>query len=255
MEKYVIPNLRNACQLLKALAQGVEPRRVVDLARHSGIPTTSALRIVRTLELEGFVRRDRGELHLGPSLIYLGNAALKDTAIQQEAQSILQELTAATDETAHVAVPCGRQALIVAVNDSMHPLRAASRPGTLADLHCTSTGKIFLAYTFYDELDTLIPRLKLVRKTEKTLTSVSALRKEVASVRKRGYSLDNEEIHAGVRCLAAPVTGGDQSVIAAIGITASAARFSPAHNEKIAAHVLAAAAALSRRLGHLQTAS
>src|SRR4051812_26234209 len=57
MEKYVIPNLRNACQLLKAIAQGDGHARIADLARDLEIPATSALRIVRTLEFEGFVRR------------------------------------------------------------------------------------------------------------------------------------------------------------------------------------------------------
>ncbi|MFT3868362.1 MAG: IclR family transcriptional regulator [Nibricoccus sp.] len=250
MDKYVIPNLRNACQLLKALAEGAEPRRVADLARRSGIPATSALRIVHTLEQEGFIRKDRGELRLGPSLIYLGNAALKDTALIQEAQPILQALTAATDETAHVAVPCDQRALIVAVNDSPHPLRAASRPGALTNLHCSSTGKVFLAYTFHDQLEALLPSLNLSKRTKNTITTVAALKKELALIRKQGFSVDNEEIHPGVRCLAAPVTGADGSVVAAIGITAAATRFTKADNNRIAEQVTAVASALARRLGH-----
>lgn len=250
VDKYVIPNLRNACQILKALAQGSEPHRVADLARSSGIPATSALRIVHTLELEGFIRKDRGELRLGPSLIYLGNAALKDTALIEEAQPILQELTAATDETAHIAVPCDQKALIVAVNDSPHPLRAASRPGALADLHCSSTGKIFLAHIYHDQLDRLLPKLNLSKRTKNTLTTATALQKEVAAIRRQGYSVDNEEIHPGVRCLAAPVTSAHGTVIAAIGITAAATRFTKADNSRIAEHVTAAATRLSRRLGH-----
>jgi IclR family acetate operon transcriptional repressor len=251
VEKYVIPNLRNACRLLKALAHGADPRRVTDLARQLDIPATTALRIARTLEREGFLRRDHSELRLGPSLIYLGNAALKDTRIQQEAQPILQALTAATDETAHIAVPCDYRSLIIAVNDSPHPLRAASRPGTLTDLYCSSSGKTFLAYTFYDTLDELLPTLQLSRRTKNTFTTAASLLKEIAAIRKRGYSVDNEELHPGVRCLAAPVTGGNNSVIAAVGITASAARFTVEDDARIAKHVMAAAAELSQRLGHL----
>lgn len=250
MDKYVIPNLRNACQLLKALAHGSEPRRVADLARHIGIPATSALRIVYTLEQEGLVRKDRGELRLGPSLIYLGNAALKDTALIQEAHPILQSLTATTDETAHIAVPCDQKALIVAVNDSPHPLRAASRPGALTDLHCSSTGKIFLAHTFHEQLDRLLPSLNLSKRTKNTITTITALKKELTLVRKQGFSIDNEEIHPGVRCLAAPVTGSNGSVIAAIGITAATTRFTKADTLRMAGYVTAAATALSRRLGH-----
>lgn len=251
MEKYLIPNLRNACQLLKAIAQG-ENKRVADLARVLDIPATSALRIVRTLELEGFVRKDRGDLRLGPSLIYLGTAALGDIEIRREAMPVLQTLASATDETAHVAVPCDGRSLIVAVCDSPHPLRAASRPGAITDLHCSSTGKVFLAFLHYEELDEVISRRPLAKRTANTITSIGVLRKEIEAIRQRGYSIDNEEIHTGVRCLAAPVTGADGKVAAAIGITAAAARFSPKRNQAIAEHVLAAAADLSQRLGHLQ---
>jgi DNA-binding IclR family transcriptional regulator len=250
VHKYIIPNLRNACRLLKALAEEAPPRRVTDLARASQIPATTALRIFHTLEQEGFVRKERGELRLGPSLIYLGNAALKDTALTDAAQPILRNLTVRTDETAHLAIPCDRKALIVAVSDSPHPLRAASRPGTLTDLHCSSTGKIFLAYTCFPQLDQIFPELNLSRRTKHTLTTQSALRKEILAVRKRGYSVDNEEIHAGVRCLAAPVRNGSGDVIAAIGITAAATRFTAGDTSRIATHVLEAAAELSQRLGH-----
>ena len=251
MEKYVIPNLRNACELLKAVAQGNGHARIADLARDLAIPATSALRIVRTLELEGFIRRDQNSLKLGPSLIYLGTAALGETEINREAQPVLQALARDTDETAHVAVPCDNRSLIVAVCDSPHPLRAASRPGAITDLHCSSTGKIFLSFLYHDKLAEIVKTRPLNRRTPNTITTLSGLRKEIAAIRERGYSLDDEEIHPGVRCVAAPVTGPGNTVVAAIGITASAARFSPKKNAAIASRVREAAAELSRRLGHL----
>ncbi len=250
MEKYVIPNLRNACQLLKAVAHGNGLARIADLARDLEIPATSALRIVRTLELEGFIRRDQNTLKLGPSLIYLGTAALGETEIGREAMPVLQALAKDTDETAHVAVPCDSRSLIVAVCDSPHPLRAASRPGAITDLHCSSTGKIFLTYLYPDKLAEIVAARPLTRRTPNTITTLAELRKEIATIRAQGYSLDDEEIHPGVRCVAAPVTGPGDSVVAAIGITASAARFTPKKNAALAARVMEAAAELSRRLGH-----
>lgn len=75
MDKYVIPNLRNACRLLKTMARGTPQARVAALSRELGIPATSTFRIVHTLEQEGFLRKEGGELFLGPSLIHLGNEA------------------------------------------------------------------------------------------------------------------------------------------------------------------------------------
>ena len=249
MEKYVIPNLRNACQFLKTLAQSPTPLRVADVARILDIPATSALRIARTLELEGFLRKDRGEVQLGPMLVHLGHSALGEIEIRTEAMPVLQALATATDETSHVAVPCADRSLIVSVCDSPHPLRAASTPGFLAELHCSATGKVLLAFVYHDRLDEVIDAQPLTRHTPNTFTTKAALKKEVEATRKRGYSIDNEEYHLGVRCLAAPVTGAGGAVVAALGITAATARFSPTQTEKIAKHVLAAASTLSRRLG------
>ncbi len=129
LERYVIPNLRNASRIMKLLAQNPDGHKAADIARALKIPVTTTLRIMATLQLEGFVRKADGRFELGPVLIHLGNASLAGTEIRTSALPVLQDLTNRTDETSHLAVPCDDRALIVAVQDSPHPLRAASRPG------------------------------------------------------------------------------------------------------------------------------
>jgi len=248
-ERYVIPNLRNACRVLKELGAHPDGLKVAELARRLRVPVTTTLRIMSTLLLEGFVRKVDGRFELGPVLIQLGQASLAGTEIRQVALPVLQDLTAATEETSHLAIPCDDQALIVAVQDSPHPLRAASRPGFLADLHCSSTGKVFLAHLHADRLDALCARRPLPARTARTQTTVAALRREIEVTRARGYGFDNEEFHPGVRCLAAPVYAPDGTVVAALGITAASTRFTLARLDHLAATVTRHAAELTRRLG------
>jgi DNA-binding IclR family transcriptional regulator len=255
LERYVIPNLRNACRILKLLAQTPDGCKGADIARQLGIPVTTTLRIMATLQLEGYARRAEGRFELGPVLIHLGNASLAGTEIRELALPILQELTMHTDETSHLAVPCDDRSLIVAVQDSPHPLRASSRPGFLAELHCSSTGKVFLAFLHRDRLDELCAWARLTRRTEHTLVTLADIRREAETTRKRGYSLDDEEFNLGVRCLAAPVFSSDGTCVAAIGITAATVRFTRTRTSEIAALVTGAARELSRRLGHHESAS
>lgn len=254
-ERYVIPNLRNACRILRVLGQQRAPRKASELARELDVPVTTTLRIMATLCLEGFARKMDGGFELGPMLIQLGHASLAGTPIGELARPFLRKLTAATDETSHLAIPCDDRALIVAVEDSPHPLRAASRPGFFAELHCSSTGKIFLAHGYHDRLSALCRPRALKARTPHTLTSLSAIEKETATIRKRGYSVDREEFHQGVRCLAAPVHTADGSVVAAIGITASAVRFPESKVVDFSKKVRAAAEELSSLLGHRASAS
>jgi DNA-binding IclR family transcriptional regulator len=249
-DKYVIPNLRNACRILKHLGQGNSGFIAHDIANALSLPATTTLRIMNTLHLEGLVRKDRGQYFLGPVLIHLGNRALAATELHALAQPVLQKLTGHTGETSHVAVPCDNRSLIIAVCDGPHPLRAASRPGTLVEMHCSATGKNFLSF-----LPDLLQKSyganrDITRYSPRTLTTYSGLKKETELTRKRGYSFDNEEFHSGVRCLAAPVRGSDRAVVAAVGITAAVVRFPLDRMAEIAGHVQAAAYELSQSLGY-----
>jgi IclR family acetate operon transcriptional repressor len=250
VDKYVIPNLRNACRILKHLGQGNSGFIAHDIATALSLPATTTLRIMNTLHLEGLVRKDRGQYFLGPVLIHLGTAALASTELSSLAHPVLQKLTDRTGETSHLAVPCDNRSLIVAVCDSPHPLRAASRPGTVVELHCSATGKTFLSFLPDQLQKSYGGNHSLTRYSPRTLTSYSGLKKETELTRKRGYGFDNEEFHSGVRCLAAPVRGSDGSVVAAVGITAGIMRFTLDRTAEIAGHVQAAARELSQSLGY-----
>ncbi len=249
LERYVIPNLRNACRIMKLLAQNPDGYKAADIARSLRIPVTTTLRIMATLQLEGYARKVEGRFELGPVLIHLGNASLAGTEIRTAALPVLEDLTNRTDETSHLAVPCDDRALIVAVQDSSHPLRAASRPGFLAELHCSSTGKSLLAFLHRSRIDALYGKNRPTKRTPHTLTTLAEIKREAELTFKRGYSIDDEEFNPGVRCLAAPVYSSDGSVAAAIGITASTVRFTRERIPEIAAIVTQSAAELSRLIG------
>ena len=251
-ERYVIPNLRNACRILKLLGQSPDGFKIADIGRTLGIPITTTLRIMSTLHLEGLVRKQGALYELGPVLIQLGNASLAGTEIRTAALPVLENLTARTDETSHLAIPCDDRSLIVAVQDSPHPLRAASRPGFLAELHCSSTGKTLLAFLHHHRLNEFYGKgsERPTKRTPHTLTALGEIRREVELTRKRGFSLDDEEFAPGIRCLAAPVFASDGTVAAAVGITASTVRFTKERIPEMAGKVQAAATELSRLLGY-----
>jgi DNA-binding IclR family transcriptional regulator len=249
-ERYVIPNLRNACRILKLLGRTPVGLKAADIGRQLRIPFTTTLRIMTTLHLEGLVRKNGTQFELGPVLIQLGQASLAGTEIRTTALPVLERLTAQVDETSHLAIPCDDRALIVAVQDSPHPLRAASRPGFLAELHCSSTGKVFLAFLHRDRLAELYPQMPRAKRTARTLTTLPEIRRELELTRKRGFSLDDEEFNPGVRCLAAPVYASDGTCVAAIGITAANVRFTKERIPEMAAAVKSAGRELSGLLGH-----
>jgi IclR family acetate operon transcriptional repressor len=253
LERYVIPNLRNACRILKELRGHPGGLKAADLARSLGIPVTTTMRITATLQIEGLVQKNDGRYGLGPVLIHLGNAALAGTDIRRLALPLLQKLTLDVDETSHLAIPCNERSLIIAVQDSLHPLRAASPAGFLTDLHSSSTGKIFLSYIHSEQLAEIDALKSPYKHTSHTLTKRADLEREIELTRRRGYSIDNEECHMGVRCVAAPIFSSDGSVVAAIGITAATVRLAEKRIPEMASKVRAAAAEASQLLGYSES--
>ncbi len=250
LERYVIPNLRNACRVLKLLREHPAGLKASDLARTLRIPVTTTMRIMATLQIEGLAGKTEGRYALGPALIHLGSAALAGTDIRKAALPLLSRLTLVTGETSHLAVPCNERSLIIAVQDSPHPLRAVSPAGFLTDLHSSSTGKVFLAYLYREQYPRFEAMRSPFRHTDRTLTRRADIEREIKTTLTRGYSIDNEECHTGVRCVAAPIYSSDGTVVAAIGITAASVRMDDRRLAEVAASVCAVAEEASALLGY-----
>lgn len=249
MPTYNIPNLGNACRLLRHISEQSDGMNVTQLSAALKLPRTTCLRIVHTLVAEGFLREQAGVYILGGAVIPLGLKALQELDLYTQSTAILKDLTERTGETSHLAVWSDHRALIVNVCDSPHPLRAASRPGTRAYGNCSATGKVLLAFNYMESLLDALPDSQRATLTPKSIIDTDTLRVELRRVQALGYAMDDEEYHEGVRCLAAPVRNAHGEVCAAIGLTASTLRFPENKISEIAHEVCEASRLLSCQLG------
>lgn len=250
---YIVPNLGKAVQMLKVLASCEHGMSAAQIEERLDIPRTTAFRILRTLQHEGMVHKQGTMFHAGTGLFEIGLHALRGSAIREKAVPLLQELTRATGQTSHLAVPSTNHAMILEVCDSSGPVRVASRPGTLAELHCSATGKIFLSYLYADRVAEYTKRGTVVKRTSNTVIDSATLGRMCEEIRRQQYSVDDEEYHLGVRCLAAPVFDMRGDVTAAIGVTGPTTNFKREDISVVREHVCKAAASLSFLLGSTQS--
>lgn len=250
MQTYLIPNLGKACQVLDLVSKSANGCLLKEISKQLAIPRTTALRITQTLlQADYLVQKDDGCFVLGSALVQLGVKALDSFDIRGYARAVLQALSADTDETAHLAVLSGTKSMLIEVCDSPHPIRIAARPGTLVDLHCSATGKVFLAYSVADP-ETFCRQLELSVHTKNTHSTVEAVLAGIEETRRNGYALDEEEYMLGARCIAAPVVNAFGKTVDALGITASVHTVTKARIATVAARVKKAAAELSSKLGY-----
>lgn len=250
MNKYTIPNLKKAMLMLRLIASAEQGLSAVQIEQQAGIARSTAFRILKTLTEDGMVDKKGTLFYAGPGLWEMGLMALRKSQLRELALPILQRLTAQTGLTSHLAVPSGWHSLILEVCDSAEPIRVASRPGSLTDLHCSATGKLFLAFCYADRLEDFCREVYPQRRTENTKTTLEEFRQLVHDVRQRGYAVDEQEYHPHVRCMAAPVRDIRGQVVAAVGVTAPISAFTTDRFDEISRAVTTAAQELSSKIGH-----
>ncbi|NBE97340.1 IclR family transcriptional regulator [Nonomuraea sp. KC401] len=194
---------------------------LTELARRSGVPLSTAHRLVTELEeWQALSRAPDGRLRVGLRLWELGQLA--PARLQDLAHPWLQELFTSTGENVHLAVRDGLEVLYV---DKVHGRRAVpilSRTGSRLPMHPTGVGKALLAYEPEWFVQAYLAR-KLERPTPHTVTEAGRLARELATVRAQGYALTNEEMTLGSCSAAAPILV-DGRPVAALGIVISTRR-------------------------------
>jgi DNA-binding IclR family transcriptional regulator len=108
--------------------------------------------------------------------------------------------------------------------EAVWPLGLRFKPGSRVPLHCTSLGKLFLSHLPEDQLRSFVSVLALTRYTQNTITDGKSLATDVAEIRRRGFSVDNQEFMSGVVCVAVPITADDGQLLAGIALSAPEAR-------------------------------
>lgn len=241
-----IQSLARALKILDLLADSPQGIGTTELAGRLNIDKSSASRLLQTLMQYGYAEQDGStrRYHLGPHVVTIGRRLLGRMPLRDAARPYLKQLVAETGECAHLAIATRGQALYIDQEESTEVLRVDTGIGTLAPLHCTALGKVFLTWG-----DAPIPYdTTLERFTPRTLTDVRGLRAHLEQARAQGYTIDDEEYNYGVRCVAAPVYDGNRRLVGALGISGPAGRISLASLDDYGQLVMQVADALSRDL-------
>ena len=237
-----VQSVERALDVLEALAAGGS-LGISEVAAGTRLPDGTAHRLLRTLVARGYARQGPDRRYsLGTRLLTLGDGARRSTAAS--ARPFLSRLVELSGETANLAVLEGDQAVYVAQVQSAHRLRMFAEVGRHVPVHSTAVGKVLLAGLPDAAVHAVLARAGLASRTSRTLASPEAVLAELATVRRVGWAVDDEEEETGVRCLAVPVRS-DGLVVAAMSVSGPAARVPPAPPAGWLAGMQAAAAAFT----------
>lgn len=206
-----------ALAVLRLLTEADGDLGILYIAQELGLKAGTAHRIVRALMLEGYVAQNPATdgYYLGSRAILIGQAAQRALGVDR-ALPLLERLHEETEESVNLVVREGDESVVLMRVQSKLPLRFEQYPGARFPLYSTASGKAMLSYS--DDADEYVRRLpaRLTALTPNTLRSQADLVRELDAIRERGYSIDDEENVAGVRCVGAPVFDIDGQAHAAV---------------------------------------
>jgi DNA-binding IclR family transcriptional regulator len=223
-----------------------------ELSARLEAPKSSLLPLLRTLTARGYLEQGPlGEYRLGRKALELGMGSPAQRALPAIARPTLRELMRRTGETVFLGTLGSDGTAVVFVDkvESEQVIRYAAGVGDRRALHATSSGKAILAFLPAAEQERILRALPLKRYTDRTVTSLLALRAALEEVRQTGVCINLDELAVGAAGIAAPIFDREGRVTAACAIGGPTARVRP-RLRPLAAEVKAAARAISALLGH-----
>lgn len=246
-----LSTVRNAARLLKVFRSRETDLGVSELSRRLGLGKSTVHRILTTLVAEGLVEQDprTGGYRLGIVMFELGQAVRVHMDLHAAVGPVLTELRTQTGESSQVGVLDGHEVVYVDRMESAHSLRLFTDTGRRVPVHCTSSGKVLLAYLPEARRQAVLREAPLAELTPHTITSRSRLSAELERVRRRGWAEAVNEREIGIASIAAPIRDISGEVVAAISIGVPLARCTVMALRRLAPVIMEAAEAASRRLG------
>jgi IclR family acetate operon transcriptional repressor len=226
----------DAALLLATLLQQEGPMRVTDAAGRLGVSGSTAHRLLGMLVYRDFAEQlpDRrygpGPLMRGGSLPQEPVARLREVALPH-----LHRLVDELGETANLMVLAGADVRFVATVECAHVLRVGDRTGRTLPAHLSSGGKAVLAGLPPAELDVALGGLDE--------DAVRRLHRELRTVRRRGFAVNDQGTEAGLIAVGVAVPAG-AGLPAALSLAMPSVRYSRDRLSEWGTALAAAAAAI-----------
>ena len=224
----------DAAEFVQSLERGLSVIRSFD-AEHSkmtlsevatatGLSRAAARRFLHTLVHLGYMRTAGGRFELRPKILELGYAYLSSLTLPEVAMPHLEELVEQVHESSSVSELDGGDVVYIARVPTKRIMTVTISVGTRFPAYATSMGRVLLAAQPADRLEAYLDSVSLRGLTGHTITSATALRRELRKIRAQGWALVDQELEEGLRSIAAPIHDADGQVIAAVNVSTHAGR-------------------------------
>jgi IclR family pca regulon transcriptional regulator len=219
-----ITSLARGLAVLRTFSKEHPEMTLSQVASATQLSAATARRCLHTLVELGYAAK-RGKLFLlRPTVVAFASAYIESMNLEQIVRPYLQEVRDKTGDSSSLAVLAETEILYLVHVSTNRMVRVPCTVGTRFPAYPTSLGRALLAYQPKEIMDDYFRKVRFSAFTEKTVTSKSALRNILASVRDERCAAIEDELDYGVVSVAVPIFNSDNQVIAAVNCSTSTAR-------------------------------
>ncbi len=218
---------QKALAVLEAFGQGRRVLKLAEVAEVAGITKPSAQRCIHTLEVLGYLRRDRRGTGWGltPRALGIARAYLCGYRLIEQSTRHLVDLNRATGESVSLSEPDGTDMVFVARFPSHKRFLIDFPLGTRLPMYCTASGRAYLSALPSAQVQQMLGGSPLRALTPMTVTDPRRILALIEAVRHDGYACSEQECYRGDLTVAAPVIGEGGHPVGAINISAPTSRW------------------------------
>lgn len=248
-----VQSVDRALHIIETLAEDDEGYRLSDLAVRTGLSTSTAHRLLTTLEKRRFVQFDPtcSKWHVGAQSFAVGATFTRRRNFVALAVPYLRKLRDVTRETANLAVVDDESIIVLTRMESREIMRSLTKVGGRVAMVASGLGKAVLATYADADVGAIIRRHGMPRLTEKSIVRAGELFRELETVRRQGFAVDDEEACMGLRCVAAVVFNDCSEPLAAISVSGMTSRVTEQRLPELGRAVREVAAELTAAIGGL----
>jgi IclR family transcriptional regulator, acetate operon repressor len=250
-------SLNKALDILIQLGRVPEGMSLADVALLAQLPKSTAHRLLTALEGRRFVSYEGDEKlwKIGVEAFVVGSAFLRNRELTTIARPILRALVGSCGETASLYLNDDGEIVCLAQIESRQAMRVIARPGGRAKMHAAGSGKAILAFMTEQDVSAVLVRHGLEAATENTIRTPERLRRELDTIRKAGFAIDDEENSLGIRCVAAPIFDDRGEAIGAISVSGPSSRMADDRIGVLGEQVRAASVSVTELFGGIPKVS
>ena len=222
-----------------------------EIAKLVDLPIGTASGLIYTLKVNNYLDQNPSnrKYRLGLKLAERAAVLLDQLDLRKVAAPYLEEIRDWCGESVNLAIRDGNEVVYIERMFGNHSLGIRSELGRRGYLHSTSLGKAILSFLPESEIKNILDGYVFVSVTPFSITNETELIADLNKIKKRGFSIDEQENEMGGRCVGAPIFDRNGYPIAAISISVPIQRFPIEDVEKYGNKLIAIADMISKKMG------